>query len=129
MTTRELLNGFTREEGIALYNSKKTDKEIYDLCVAKGLTDSYETFVSESQKIFAEKVSQMSKEELLAQIEGAELTDEQLAQIAGGTKSVEEDNKVYMGLGIAGGVAAAGLAVSGYFVITGTALVSAAAAF
>ena len=125
MTTRELIEKFSREEGIALFNTKKTDKEVYNMFVSKGLTDSYETFISETQKIFNEKVSKMSKEELLAQIEGAELTDEELAQIAGGTKSVEEQNNVLMGAGIAAGVAAVGAAVSGYFVFTGTALVAA----
>ena len=84
MTTRELIDTFTREEGIALFNTKKTDKEIYDLCVAKGLTDSYETFVSESQKVFSEKVSKMNKDEILKAIEGTELTEEELSQIAGG---------------------------------------------
>ena len=87
MTTREILNSLKREEGIALYNSRKTDKEAYDLFVSKGLTDDFETFVSEAKNLFIEKVSAMSKEELLTQIEGAELTDEQLEMIAGGDKS------------------------------------------
>lgn len=90
MTTKELLNGFTREEGIALFNEKKTDKEIYDILVSKGLTDDFETFAAEAQKLFTEKVSSMSKSELLAQIEGAELTDDQLEQIAGGSKEVSD---------------------------------------
>ena len=90
MTTRELLENFTREEGIALFNAKKTDKEVYDILVSKGLTDDFETFVAEAQKLFNEKFSKMSKEEILSQIEGAELTDEQLEQIAGGKNDVEE---------------------------------------
>ena len=84
MTTKELLNSFTREEGITLFNAKKTDKEIYDLCVAKGLTDSFDTFTAEAQKLFTEKVSKMNKDEILKAIEGTELTEEELSQIAGG---------------------------------------------
>ena len=90
MTTKELLNSFTREEGIALFNAKKSDKEIYDILVKKGLTDSFETFISEAQKVFNEKVSNMSSEEILAQIDGAELTDDQLEMIAGGKSGTEK---------------------------------------
>ena len=90
MTTKELLNGFSREEGIALFNERKTDKEIYDLFVSKGLTDDYETFAAEAQKVFSEKVSGMSQEEILKEISGAELTDEQLEMIAGGGKDGED---------------------------------------
>lgn len=109
MTTRELLNTFTREEGIALFNAKKTDKEVYDLFVSKGLTDNFETFKSEAQKFFTEKVSNMSKEEILAQIDGAELTDDQLEMIAGGGKNVGDIIGVAVyGAGIIGvGIAAA----------------------
>lgn len=89
MTTRELIDTFTREEGIALFNERKTDKEAYDLFVSKGLTDDFETFVSEAKNLFIEKISGMSQEEILKQIEGAELTDEQLEMIAGGSKGVE----------------------------------------
>lgn len=92
MTTREIFETLNREDGIKFFNAKKTDKEIYDILVSKGLTDDFETFKAEGQKLFTEKVSSMSKEEILAQIEGVELTDEQLEQIAGGGKTTEFDN-------------------------------------
>ena len=108
MTTKEILENFTREEGIAIFNAKKTDKEVYDILVSKGLTDSFETFISEAEKIFTEKVSKMSKEEILAQIEGAELTDEQLEQIAGGDKG--ENQASDTALIVTGSVVAAAVA-------------------
>ena len=113
MTTREIIENFAREEGITLYNSKKTDKEIYDMLVKKGLTDSFETFTSEVQKIFNEKVSKMSSQELLAQIDGAELTDDQLEMIAGGKFDSDKEKCEFAGIVLgsaAGAVAAAGAA-------------------
>lgn len=84
MTTKELFNTFTREDGIKLFNSKMTNEEVYKLAVSKGLTDSYEEFLSEARKIILEKYSSMDKGELMEQLEGAELTEEQLALVAGG---------------------------------------------
>lgn len=84
MNTKEVLNNFDKEEAIKLFNAKKTDKEIYDLLVSKGLTDSYETFILETSKIVKDRISTMSKSEILEKIEGIELDEEQLAQIAGG---------------------------------------------
>lgn len=101
MTTRKLLETFAREEGIALFNEKKSDEEVYDFLVSKGLTDDFDTFKAEAQKIFTEKVSQMSKDELFAQIEGAELTDEQLEMIAGGAKSAGQ-TATYIVTGVTG---------------------------
>ena len=112
MTTRELLENFAREEGIALFNAKKTDKEIYDILVKKGLTDSFETFSSEAQKVFNEKVSKMNSQELLAQIDGAELTDEQLEAVAGGKDSGDTGAFVAAGVGGAAGVAGIAIAAS-----------------
>lgn len=111
MTTKEIIKTFTKEEGIAFYNAKKTDKEIYDYLVSKGLTDSFETFLVDSRKIFEERFSKMSKEQILSSIQGAELTDEQLEQIAGGK---EEDGTLTtedkIGAGVTAGLftAAAG---------------------
>lgn len=104
MTTKEILESFTRQEGIALFNAKKTDKEVYDILVSKGLTDSFETFTAEAEKVFAEKVSKMSKEEILKQIEGAELTDEQLEQIAGGKADDAADDAVFLTSMVTNGV-------------------------
>ena len=111
MTTRELLENFAREEGIALFNAKKTDKEIYDILVKKGLTDSFETFVSEAQKVFNEKVSNMSTQEILARIDGAELTDDQLEMIAGG-KSDAGEIAMYAGITMGGSAAAVAAGVA-----------------
>ncbi len=113
MTTREILENFTREEGIALFNEKKSDEEVYDFLVSKGLTDDFETFAAEAQKVFAEKVSQMSKEEILAQIEGAELTDEQLEMIAGGDKG--ENQASDTALIVTGAVVGAAVAPAVFF--------------
>lgn len=106
MTTREVFKTLNREEAIGFFNTKKTDKEIYDILVSKGLTDSFDTFKTESEKVFTEKVSSMSKEDILSQIEGAELTEEQLEMIAGGGKQVDNE---WVAATVIGG-AAAGLA-------------------
>ena len=93
MTTREAFDTIDREEGIRLFNLQKTEKELYDIFVAeKGLTDSFDTFKAEAEKIFIERTSKMSKEDILKAIEGAELTDAQLEQVAGGNK--EEDGEM-----------------------------------
>ena len=102
MTTREVFKTLNREEAIGFFNTKKTDKEIYDILVSKGLTDSFDTFKTESEKVFTEKVSSMSKEDILSQIEGVELTEEQLEMIAGGSKQVDT---VWIGTAIVGGAA------------------------
>ena len=111
MTTRELLENYTREEGIALFNTKKTDKEVYNMFVSKGLTDSYETFTAEAQKVFSEKVSKMSTDEILALIEGAELSEKQLEQIAGGKGDLSEEAKCGIILGGCAAAAATALAL------------------
>ena len=106
MTTKEILGSLAREEGISFFNSKKTDKEVYDILVKKGLTDSFETFVSEAQKVFNEKISTMSKDEIMKQIEGAELTDKELQQIAGGKSEKEEGIAIGAGVGAGAGTVA-----------------------
>ena len=87
MTTREVLKTIKHEEGIKILNLKKSDKEVYDILVAKGLTDSFEIFTSEAKKVFNENVSKMSQKEILTQFDGAELTEEQLEAVAGGINS------------------------------------------
>lgn len=70
MTIYELLKTLKGEEGIALFNTKKTDKEVYDLLVAKGLTDSFEEFTA-----FFKPASKLTE---------TELSDADLEKVAGG---------------------------------------------
>lgn len=110
MTTREILDSYTQEEGISLFNSVKSEKEVYDLFVEKGLTDSFETYLAETEKIANEKLSQMSREELLARLERAELSDEQLEAVSGGCDDpdvVEKTVPVAGVLTVTGAVSAA----------------------
>lgn len=91
MTTREILKNFDKKEAIKLYNLRKTNEEAYELFKQKGLTDSYEVFLKETQNYLLENATKLTPDELLKQIEGAELSDVQLEQIAGG-KGGKETN-------------------------------------
>lgn len=84
MTTKEVLNTLTHEEGLDFLNTKKNENELYDYLVKKGLTDDFDTFKKEAKQFVKDKMAKMSKKEIVSQIEGTELSDEQLAQIAGG---------------------------------------------
>ena len=108
MTTRELLEKVTQKEGINFLNSKKTDKEIYNYFVSKGLTDSYETFILEATKFANEVLSTKSKEEILSQLENAELTDKELQQIAGGKDDDTKEALEYTGVAVGGTAIAVG---------------------
>lgn len=107
MTTEELFKSFSKEEGFSFFNSKKSDKEIYDEFVKKGLTDSYETFMSSAEKVMKETFSKLPKEEIISQLADAELSDEQLEQIAGGKMDTETRRIVEAGTCVAAGAAGA----------------------
>ena len=105
MTTREIFNTIKKEDALYFYKSKKTDKEIYDILVKKGLTDSFETYTAEAKKISEERYSQLSKEELLKTLDGFELSDEELSQIAGGKEWIKGYEGGWIALGTLGGLA------------------------
>ena len=65
---KSLRVGLSKEEGIKLVNEKKSDKDIYEYLVTKGLTDSYEEYISESQIIAKEKFSKMEKQDILKEL-------------------------------------------------------------